>query len=157
MLSVCFAKELSPKEMEQLCTWTDECVAHDGKAASDGKPLASNSTASMLHHFRTGEAEPKSRLTKNTALLVMLKLNADIAGLLIAEVAAEPVRIHKVLVDPEYRSGGPKKPEVSVARQLKGRFVDYCRAEGLPQIVLADVACVRGRRAPSSILGEKAL
>lgn len=103
-------------------------VARD-EPKHDTVPSASRSTASLVQALARGEPYSSSRpgydLTLERLTFVEYREGHELAGLLIADVESSLVLIHRVLVAPDYRSSGAKKPTPSVMRALGHRLITH--------------------------------
>jgi hypothetical protein len=147
-------------DLDAYAEWAAAVAAEDSTIDGDGLLSASHATSVMLQRFASGEESIAPAFGNAMTMIYLERLhfveyrdgNNDLAGLLVAELAdeAEPVRILRVLVSQDHRSGGAQRPARSVMTQLGHALISHAighrsRGSTLPARIdfrLAEVACV---------------
>ena len=147
-------------DIESYAAWAAGIAAEDSTIDSDGLLSATHATHSMLRRFAEGEGSIPASFNSTAAIHLDrltfveyhdVRSGGGLAGLLVADVEDNPVRIHRVLVAQEYRSGGARRRSPSVMSELGHALITHVicrRSRGeLPppervDFTLANVACV---------------
>jgi hypothetical protein len=152
----------SDADLDAYAVWAASVVAEDSTIDGDGLLSASHATHVMLQRFASGEQAIAPAFGNSTKTIHLAQLHFveyrneesnSLAGLLVANLGAdeaEPVRILRVLVSQDHRSGGVARPSKSVMTQLGHALITHAihhRSHGstLPPRIdfrLAEVACV---------------
>ena len=152
----------SDADLDAYAVWAASVAAEDSTIDGDGLLSASHATHVMLQRFASGEQAIAPAFGNSTKTIHLAQLHFveyrdeesnSLAGLLVANLGAdeaEPVRILRVLVSQDHRSGGVARPSKSVMTQLGHALITHAirhRSHGstLPPRIdfrLAEVACV---------------
>lgn len=132
--------------------WASTIAAQDSTIDKDGNLSATHSIACLLQTFARGEpfhdAWRGSTLLCENMTFVEYRVDDQLTGLLLADITAAPILIHRVLVTPECRSDGPRRPTPSVMTVLAHALISHAmdhRSSGTSvgwEFQLADLPCV---------------
>ena len=156
MLQVIDGPSITADSISHYSQWASSIAAGDSTYDHDGVLSASHSVAAILSkHAECGMFTPGWRgdvIELSKTSFVEYRAHGTLAGLLLADATSPAdVLIHRVLVLPEFRRGGPQQPTPSVMTQLAHALIRHAKGiherSGPPRLEkvsfrLAGVACV---------------